>query len=527
MALESKAERIERIKHKKDGLDILDDILRYARSGEAIDPEDIDRFKWYGLYTQNRNLQDPEDETLYFMLRIKLEGGNLTPDQVRVIGELSHEFAQDTADLTTRQDMQFHWIKVKDLPEIFERLHNAGLSTLQAAGDCPRNIVCCPVNGIDQDQIDDVRDIVTALNDLYCGNREFSNLPRKFKVGVNGCSKHCISHEVQDLAFTALKRPNGEVSFLISVGGGLASSRRFATAIGYVNRTNVVKIAEAVTRLYRDFGCRENRSKARLGHLIEAWGVRHFIAEVEQAAGVKLEHADTARFTPYPQRNHFGVHPSRDNKGYFVGCAVNGGRIGGETLIRLGQILKLYGSQGITLTTTQNIVIQGVLETCIDAMVETLDAVGLHTNPSVFEARTQACTGLNFCKFAVSETKERSLEVIDYLNKRFSGFNEPISISINGCPNGCAHPHIVDLGFIGSYVKQGDSRVAGFEFVAGGCLEGEESRFAIKTGVKVTSDAIAPLIESLISEYETSTNTNFGNFLLEKYHHASSFSTSS
>lgn len=527
MATESKAERVERIKREKDGLDVLQNIFAYAQSGEAVHPEDIDRFKWYGLYTQNKNLQDPEDETLYFMLRIKLEGGSLTPHQVRTIGELSREFARNTADLTTRQDIQFHWIKVKDLPEIFERLNNVGLSTLQAAGDCPRNIVCCPVNGIDQDQIDDVRDMVSVLNDLYRGNREFSNLPRKFKVGVNGCGKHCISHEIQDLAFTAFKRPDGKIAFLVSVGGGLASSRRFATDIGYVNRINIVKIAEAVTRIYRDFGCRENRSKARLGHLIEAWGAERFISKVEHLSGIKLEPIDAAVFTPYPQRNHFGVHPRRGKIGYFIGCAVHGGRIGGETLLRLGQILKLYDAESITLTTTQNIVIHGVFETCIDAMVETLNAVGLEPNPSVFEARTQACTGLNFCKFAVSETKERALEVIEYLTKRFPDFKEPISIGINGCPNGCAHPHIVDLGFIGSVVKHGNARVAGFDFVAGGCLAGAESRFAIKTGVKVAPDEIAPMIESLLSEYETSDHTNFGNFLLEKYHHASTFSTAS
>lgn len=527
MATESKAQRVERIKNEKDGLDVLGDIVRYAQSGEAVDPEDIDRFKWYGLYTQNRNLQDPEDETLYFMLRIKVEAGYLSRDQVSVIGEISKEFGRNSADVTTRQDIQFHWIRVQDLPEIFERLTTVGLSTQQAAGDCPRNIICCPVNGIDQDQIDDVRDIVCALNDTYRENREFSNLPRKFKVGVCGCDKHCISHEIQDLTFTAIKRPSGEVNFLVSVGGGLASSRRFATGIGYVNRSNIVRIAEAVTRLYRDFGCRENRSKARLGHLVEAWGIKHFISEVEQAAGVKLEHIDAIEFTPYPHRNHFGVHTSREEGIDYIGCAISGGRIGGEKLIQLGQILKLYAAEGLTLTTTQNMVIQGVPHKGSTAMAETLYGIGFPSAPTPFEARTQACTGLNFCKFAVSETKECSIKVVDYLNKRFPEFNEPISISINGCPNGCAHPHIVDLGFVGSMVKQDEGRVNGFDLVAGGYLAGTQSRFAIKTGVKVTQDEIATLIESLIREYEISINTDFGNFLLEKYRHETTFSTAS
>ncbi|MCK9373857.1 MAG: nitrite/sulfite reductase [Sulfuricurvum sp.] len=527
MATESKAQRIERIKEEKDGLDVLQNILAYAQSGEAVHPEDIDRFKWYGLYTQNRNLQDPEDETLYFMLRIKLESGYLNTEQVSAIGKISKEFGQNSGDLTTRQDIQLHWIKLKDLPEIFERLDRVGLSTLQAAGDCPRNIVSCPVNGIDHDQIDDVRDIVSALNDLYRGNREFSNLPRKFKVAVSGCSKHCISHEIQDLTFTAVKRPNDDVVFLVSVGGGIASNRRFANTIGYVNRSNIVRIAEAVTTLYRDFGCRDNRSKARLGHLVELWGVRRFVSEVEYTAGVKLENYDTVEFTPYPYRNHFGIFPATTEGTSFIGCAVMSGRISGENLIQLGEILTRYGAHGISLTTTQNLVVQGVSQMNADAMAETLETLGIYSNPSAFTGRTQACTGLDFCKYAVSETKDTSLKVIDYLNKQFPKFQEPISISINGCPNSCAHPQIADLGFVGAMVKQEEFRVNGFDMLVGGYLEGNESRFALKTRVKVTPDEIAPLITSLIREYEISSNTNFGKFLLEKYQHASPFSTPS
>lgn len=527
MATESKARRVERIKEEKDGLDVLEDIIRYAQSGEEVDPEDIDRFKWYGLYTQNRSLQDIEDDTLYFMLRIKVEAGILTRDQVRAIGEISKEFARDTADLTTRQDIQFHWIRLKDLPEIFERLRRVGLSTLQAAGDCPRNIVCCPVNGIDQNQIDDVRDVVAALNDLYRGNREFSNLPRKFKVGMCGCDKHCISPEMHDLTFTAIKRHGGETAFLISVGGGLASNRRFASNIGYINRNNIVRVAAAVTRLYRDFGHRENRSKARLGHLVEAWGIRHFISEVEQTAGVKLEPAEEAEFTPYPHRNHFGIHPGRVEEVDYIGVSVTGGRIGGEKMVQLGELLQHYQAEGITLTTTQNMVIQGVAHKDSAAMAQTLREIGLPSNPTVFEARSQACTGMEFCKFGISETKENALKVIDALNKRFPAFEEPISISFNGCPNGCAHPYIADLGFVGSMFRHDETRINGFDLVAGGYLAGSESHFSIKTGVKVTQEEIVPLLEALIREYETSTNSSFGNFILEKYRHASPLSASS
>jgi sulfite reductase (ferredoxin) len=251
MASETKAERIERIKREKDGLEVIADIYRYAQSGEAIDPEDIDRFKWYGIYTQNRNLQGSEDETQYYMLRVKLEGGYLNAKQVQTLGEISVAYGRESGDLTTRQDIQFHWLKIEDLPTILEKLSSVGLSVLGASGDCPRNIVSCPVNGIDSHQIDDVRDVVLALNNLYRGNPDFSNLPRKFKIGVSGCNKHCIQHEVQDLGFTAVKNGD-EIRFSVSVGGGQASNRRITDHIGYVKRRDIVKIAEAVARIYRD-----------------------------------------------------------------------------------------------------------------------------------------------------------------------------------------------------------------------------------------------------------------------------------
>jgi sulfite reductase (ferredoxin) len=253
--------------------------------------------------------------------------------------------------------------------------------------------------------------------------------------------------------------------------------------------------------------------------LVDDWGVERFVRELEKVSHVTLERFDNASFTPYPRRTHFGVGSSIQ-KGYnTIGCVLTSGRINGESLLKLGSILELYGAEGITLTTTQNFVILNVHSDATEPMIDTLQAVGIHPYPSVFEARTLACTGLNFCKFAISETKDLAIEVVKYLKNRFPYFEEPVSISINGCPNSCAHPHIVDLGFVGAYVKRDAERLAGFDLIVGGHLEGEESRFAIKTGVKVTSDEVAELIESLIEDFEGSNNISFGNFLLEKYAH--------
>lgn len=519
MNQETKAQRIERIKREKDGLDVLDSIYRYARTGEEIDPEDLDRLKWYGLYTQNRVAQDDNDPTQYYMLRVRLPNGRLSSYQAIVLGEISVQYARHSADATTRQDIQFHWIRFKDLPEIFHRLESAGLSVVQASGDCPRNIVTCPLNGLDANQIDDVRDLLARLNALYLSNREFSNLPRKFKVGLCGCSRHCIGHEVQDLAFTASKTDDGGVRFCVSVGGGQASNRRIADMIGSVRREEVIPLAEAVARIYRDHGRRDNRSKARLGHLIEAWGVERFVRELETLSQITLEPYEAQPFTPYPQRNHFGVSPTIVYGMHTVGCALYSGRFGGEMLIRLGRMMELYGIGEIALTPTQNFVLLGVHSDTVEALLESLNAAGFRPHPGAFEARTLACTGLEYCKFALSETKSLAISVVGYLNRTFADFDEPISISINGCPNACAHPHIVDLGFVGAMVKKGTERIAGFELLVGGWLEGERSRFGIRTGIKLAPNEIAPYLETLINEYRQGEHERFRSYLLEKFNH--------
>lgn len=514
---ESKAARVERIKKEKDGLDVLQDIYLYAITGEEVHPEDIDRLKWYGLYTQNRNLQDENDETLYFMLRVKLEGGTLTLPQLKIVAQISKNYARGTADFTTRQDIQFHYIKIIDLPEIFRLLDTVGLSTIFAAGDVPRNVVSCPVNGIDHEEIADVRDIVNKLNALFKGNRLFSNLPRKFKVGVNGCSKNCIHHEMQDLSFNAVKQANGRVHFAVSVGGGLASNRRVANHIGYVTPSQVVPLAKAVTKIYRDHGIRENRRKARLGHIIEEWGVQKFKDILQSNLTFQIKPENEIEYVNSKYREHFGIHDSKEKGKSFIGCALNSGHIGVEGLNNLIELFEKYEAKALKATVTQNIIITEVASKNANNLANDLEKVGIFAFPSNFKARVQACTGLNFCKFAISETKGVAKDLVEYLEEKFPDFQERISISVNGCPNSCAHPHIVDLGLIGTKVKnsQGVS-VVGFELLVGGFLEGNKSEFNKKTGIKFPMDEVNSTIENLIVEYKDSDYENFRDFLLTK-----------
>ncbi len=516
MKKESKAARVERIKHDKDGLDILSDIHRYAQHHSAVDAEDIDRLKWYGLYTQNRSLQDESDTTQYFMLRVKLERGELTAQQLKTVGSISLRYARNSADFTTRQDLQFHWIQIKDLPDIFAQLDAVGLSTQLAAGDCVRNVVCCPINGLDAEQHADVTDVVQQINDAFRNNRIFSNLPRKFKIGVCGCSKHCISHEIQDLSFTAASLDEAGVLLSVSVGGGLGSNRRIAEHIGYITMHQAVGVAKAVTELFRDHGNRENRSKARLGHLIKKWGIEMFRTKLEKKLGFTLQQHEPPTFTPYAERTHFGIHQSTNKEESYIGCALNSGQIGGEALLELATILHVNSAHAIRATATQNFVVVGVPNERTLTLASSLEDLGFSAFPSVFKARTLACTGLNFCKFAVSETKNLAQKIVHHLQEEFPSFSEPLSISVNGCPNACAHPYVVDIGLLGCMVKEDNQRISGFELIFYGHLEGEKSHFGIKSGIKVTPQNAPYVIADLIREYQHHGSYTFKSFLQQK-----------
>lgn len=509
MSKETKAQRVERIKREKDGLDVLEDIYRYAKSGEEIDPEDIDRFKWYGLYTQNSNLQDREDKTLYFMLRVKLEGGRLDLKGLEAVAEISKRYARGTADFTTRQDLQFHFISVKDLPAIFSLLGEAGLTTAFAAGDVARNVVTCPVSDVDRERIYDVETITKEVNGYFYANREISNLPRKYKVGISGCSKHCISHEIQDLSFNAKKSAEGKVLFDVSIGGGLASNKRIASYIGSIEAHQVLAITRAVTEIYRDYGNRENRNKARLGHLLDSLGVERFIEILHSKTGFLLQIDEAQSYTPYAKREHFGVHKSTNEGKSYIGCAIDGGKIGAKGLEGLLKIAKKYEISTIRATTAQNFVITDLPSENALFVVEELKEIGIDAEPSPFKARTLSCTGINFCKFAISETKDLATKLVEHLERKFPHFEEKLSFSVNGCPNSCAHPHIVDIGLLGCKVKQNGELVSGFELILGGNLEGEVSSFGRKTGIKFAADDTFGVVESIIESYGASHYKNF------------------
>ncbi len=515
MAKENAAKRIERIKLEKDGLSVLADIHEYSKGDKEIDPEDIDRFKWYGLYTQNKNLQDDDDENLYFMLRLKVEHGSVNIEQLRCVSEISKEFGRGTADFTTRQTIQIHFLHVTNLPEIFERLKSVGLSSVYAAGDVPRNVATCPVSGVDHDEIYDTTALAVEINDYLRGNKDLVNLPRKYKIGISGCAKHCMGHEIQDLSFTAVKFDD-EVLFDVNVGGGLGSNKQIAKHLGYIRAGDVLKVTQVVSETYRDEGLRENRRKARLGHLIDTWGIDKFRDVIEEKLGFNFLEREIPAYTPYAKREHFGIHTSAQEGESYVGCAVNGGHIGAGGLSNIADVLETYGATTIKITNTQNFVVKDVPSKNAKALATKFEDFDIEVFPSPFKARTISCTGIRFCKFAIAETKNQAIELASYLEEKFPHFEENVSISLNGCPNSCAHPHVVDIGLLGAKVKNEEGKsVPGFEIILGGNLEGEVSNFGLKTGIKILPEKINTTVENIITQYMDSEQKGLNTFLKE------------
>lgn len=513
MARETAAQRIERIKNEKDGLSVLEDIKAYAKGEREIDPEDIDRFKWYGLYTQNRELQDEDDETLYFMLRLKIEHGSVNKEQLQCVSKISKEFGRSTADFTTRQTIQLHFIKMTDLPEIFERLKSVGLSSVYAAGDVPRNVATCPVAGVDHHEIVDTTSLAVEINDYLRGNKTLVNLPRKYKIGISGCAKHCMGHEIQDLSFTAVNI-QGEVLFNVNVGGGLGSNKQISKHLGYIKAEQVIKVTQVVSETYRDDGLRKSRKKARLGHLLDEWGLDKFRDVIEKKLGFSFIVKPVQQYTPYARREHFGIHASTQEGKSYVGCAVNGGHIGALGLSNIADALKKYGATTIKITNTQNFVVKDVPNENTEALSEALKVFDIEVYPSPFKARTISCTGMRFCKFAISETKNQAIELASYLEQEFPDFDENVSISLNGCPNSCAHPHVVDIGLLGAKVKNEEGKsVSGFEIILGGNLEGEVSNFGLKTGIKILPENVNTTVEKIIYQYIDSEQNGLNRFL--------------
>ncbi|MBW9216767.1 nitrite/sulfite reductase [Mumia sp. zg.B53] len=484
----------------------------YAHGGfDSIDKADLrGRFRWWGLYTQRKpgidggktaTLEPEELEDSFFMLRVRIDGGQLDLRQLRTIAGISTEFGRDTADLTDRQNVQYHWIRVEDMPEIWDRLESVGLSTQEACGDCPRVILGSPVAGIASDEIIDGTWAVQEIERRYIGDPELSNLPRKFKTAISGHPSHDVVPQINDVAFTGVVHPDHGPGFDLLVGGGLSTNPMLAQRLGaWVPLEEIPEVWHGIASVFRDYGYRRLRTRARIKFLIADWGPEKFRDVLEnEYLRRKLVDGPEAP-APRTPGDHVGVHRQVDGS-YYVGVAPKVGRVTGTILSRLADVVEAHGSNRIRTTAQQKLLVLDVAPDKVDSLVAELAAIGLEADPSPWRRNTMACTGIEFCKLAIVDTKNRADLLIDEMQRRIPELDEPITVNVNGCPNSCARIQTADIGLKGQLVLDGGRQVEGFQVHLGGAL-GLTPGFGRKLRAhKVTAEALPDYVERVVRGY--------------------------
>jgi sulfite reductase (ferredoxin) len=504
----------EQSKKDDDPLNVRDRILYiYSKRGfDSIDPADLGgRFRWMGLYTQRKPgidggktgaLEEHELDDRYFMMRVRTDGALLSPDALRTLGGISTDFARGTADISDRQNIQYHWIEIENVPEIWERLAAVGLQSLEACGDSPRPFLGSPVAGIAKDEIIDGTPAMEEIKRRYLNNKEFSNLPRKFKTSVSGHPSLDGAPEINDVSFVGVNHPEHGPGFDLWVGGGLSTNPMFAQKLGvWIPLDEVADAWAGVAGIFRDYGYRRLRSRARLKFLVADWGKDKFLEVLEKEyLGRDLVRNESPAAATRPG-DHIGVHEQKDGK-FYIGAAPYVGRVSGTMLTQLGDVLEQYGALGARLTSYQKLVVIGVDGDKTDALVDELKIIGFDANPSNWRRNTMACTGIEFCKLAIVETKARATSLIAELERRIPDLDVPITVNVNGCPNSCARSQVADIGLKGQLVLDDDgNQVEGFQVHLGGGI-GEITVLGRKLRAhKVTSAGLDDYVEVVVRNY--------------------------
>ncbi|WP_304512006.1 nitrite/sulfite reductase [Demequina soli] len=483
----------------------------------SIPPTDLrGRFRWWGLYTQRRPgidggktaiLEPHQLDDEYFMLRVRSDGGQLSVAQAREIGLISSEFGRETADVSDRQNIQLHWIRIEDVPEIFRRTEAVGLGSEEACGDVPRVILASPVAGVSADELIDPTPQIEQIKELYIGSPEFSNLPRKFKTAFTGQPVPDILHEVQDIAFVAVEHPQLGIGYDLWVGGGLSVNPMLGVRLGvFVKPELAHEVWKGVISIFRDHGYRRLRTRARLKFVVKAWGPEKFLKVLQDDyLGYELPPGPAPKqASPGDRGDHVGIHRQKDGR-WYVGVAPVAGRISGTKLQRIADIAESVGSDRIRLTPLQKILILDIPEDRVSDVVNGLRALELESEPGEFHRNVIACTGIEYCKLAIVETKATAREVVKVLDQKFPTLDNPITVHVNGCPNSCARVQIADIGFKGQLVldEETGEQVPGFQVHLGGRLgRGEDNDFGRKIRAhKVTQHGMPEYVERVTQNY--------------------------
>lgn len=490
---------VEAIKKAKDGLDVWPDILRYAQEGyEAIPPDDFARMRWYGIYQQKPNVG-------HFMMRVKIPSGDMSAEQLRVVAEVARDYGNEIADITTRQNFQYHWLTIETIPKAIARLNAVGLTTTGACGDITRNVCGCPVSGIDPDELYDTRPLIREITAYFLGNRDFSDLPRKYKIAISGCPIHCHQPEINDVGLTAVRRQRqgrSEVGFQVRVGGGLSTQPHFARKLDmFVLPEQVVDVCRAITEIFRDDGYRQRRNHSRLKFLVADWGAEKFREVLIQHLG----------WTPEPallwdepmgkrQQDHLGLHRQKQEDKYWLGVSVLTGRVSADQMLAAADIAARYCEGNIRTTNQQNFLFPHIAEGNLQAVQSALRDAGFVWEVSEFHRGAVSCTGNDFCNLAVTETKRRLGEIVGYLEGRLL-WDEPIRIHLNGCPNACGQYQIGDIGLMGCKARLTDgTQVDAYDIGLGGRL-GADAQFVRPIQRKVPADKVKYALENLLRAY--------------------------
>jgi sulfite reductase (ferredoxin) len=487
----------------------------YAAGGFAsIDPADLrGRFRWFGLYTQRRPgidggrtavLEPEELDDEYFMLRVRIDGGQLDLAQLRAIGRVSRRYGRDTADVTDRQNVQLHWIGIEDVPQIWRELEAVGLSTTQACGDCPRVILGSPLAGIAAAEVVDATPAIRAIEERFIGDPSLSNLPRKFKSSIGWLPD--LPYESNDISFVGVEHPEHGPGFDLWVGGGLSTNPMLAKRLGaWVPLAEVPEVWHGVVGLFRDYGYRRLRSRARLKFLVADWGAERFRQVLEAEYLHRPLRSGPPPTLPARPYDHVGVHRQRDGR-YYVGVAPVAGRVSGTLLERLADVISAHGCTRVRTTPMQKLVVLDVPPDRVESLVVALREIGLEAAPSSWRRSTMACTGIEYCKLAIVETKARAIALVAELEKRLADLEVDISINVNGCPNACARTQVGDIGLKGQLVPGPDgAMVEGFQVHLGGGLslgQGQAAGFGRKLrGLKTSAADLPDFVERVARRY--------------------------
>ena len=513
---ETKAQKTERLKLAKNPWEAWDEVREFAKNGrDTVTPDWMLYFRWWGVYTQGDGLgvtggtAGEGKSTEYFMMRIALPNGMLTSAQLRVIAHITKKYARNLADITTRQNIQLHWLTISDLIEVVDALEPVGLSCKGACGDVARNVTGCPLAGIDSHELIDASPLALAIAHKLNANTEFYNLPRKFKFSVSGCSVWCNFPEINDAALTAIKRTvNGvdEIGYTLRVGGGLSNEPHIGVRIpAFIRQDEALAVATATAEIFRDADIlRENRSRARIKYLFMkfGWTAESFLEALEARLGYKLDPSPvTEDVVPADvYRDHIGITPQRQPGLSSVGASVLNGRVSGDQLASLADLADKYGDGHLRATIGQNIIIVNVPDRETAALVIELNTLGLQVDVSAFWRGAIACTGTEFCKLAISETKAFNKWLVAELEERLPGFDQQIRINVTGCTNSCGQSWIADIGLEGKKIKKDGKMVDAFYFCVGGAV-GKYAGIARQIGYRAAAEDCPEAIERLLRGY--------------------------